>query len=90
MRTSQATVVLTDEQRGQLETLVRSRTVAQQTALRCRIILQAARQMIEQLLRFGFTKACVERFPQTGVGKKAKPCHHDKPNADFGPQKIKI
>jgi len=42
MRTSQATVVLTDEQRGQLETLVRSRTVAQQTALRCRIILQAA------------------------------------------------
>src|SRR5207253_2400717 len=35
-------IVLTEEQRSQLETLVRSRTVEQQTALRCRIILGAA------------------------------------------------
>ncbi len=42
MRTSQATVVLTEAQRGHLEALVRSRTVGQQIALRCRIILQAA------------------------------------------------
>ena len=42
MRTSQHAIVLTEEQRRQLETLVRSRTVEQQTALRCRIILGAA------------------------------------------------
>ncbi len=42
MKTSQHTIVLTEEQRGQLEALVRSRTVAQQTAVRCRIVLQAA------------------------------------------------
>ncbi len=42
MKTSQHALGLTDEQRGQLEALVRSRTVAQQTALRCRIVLQAA------------------------------------------------
>src|SRR6266705_7002186 len=42
MRTSQHAIVLTEEQRSQLETLVRSRTVERQTALRCRIILGAA------------------------------------------------
>lgn len=42
MKTSQHPIVLTEEQRGQLEALVRARTVAQQTAVRCRIVLRAA------------------------------------------------
>src|SRR6266581_5955303 len=42
MRTSHHAIVLTEEQRSQLETLVRSRTVERQIALSCRIILGAA------------------------------------------------
>ncbi len=42
MKKSQHPIGLTEEQRGQMAALVRSRTVAQQTALRCRIVLLAA------------------------------------------------
>lgn len=42
MRTSQQVVVLTGEQARQLEALVRSRTVEQRTALRCRMVLLAS------------------------------------------------
>ena len=48
MRKSQPVIVLTEEQRGQLQALVRSRTVEQRTGLRCRIVLQAAQGATNQ------------------------------------------
>jgi len=69
MKTSQHVIVLSEEHQGQLEALVRSRTVGQQTALRGRIILQAAQgasnQRIAQALRVN--RHTVERWRERFV-----------------------
>jgi transposase len=93
MKTSQHAIVLTEVQRGQLETLVRSRTAEQQTALRCRIVLRAAggasNKSIAQALNIN--RHTVEtwrgRFVQGGLAGLQDAARPGRP-ARLGPDKM--
>lgn len=71
MRTSQQVIALTGEQSRQLQALVRSRTVEQRTALRCRIVLLAGQGASHKAIaeRLGLNRHTVETWRQRFAGR---------------------
>ena len=93
MKTSQHVVVLTQEERRQLETLARSRTTQQRTTLRCRIVLAAAEgtsnQAIAQALKVNRHTVEIwrQRFAQQGLKGLKEAARPGRP-ARLSPEKV--